>query len=39
MFNTQQWDYFLDLQFSSDGIVREVMMLKDYNKEQGAAKD
>ena len=39
MVNTQQWDYYLDVQFSGDGIVREVMMLKDYTKEQGGAKD
>lgn len=35
MQNEQQWDYFLEVQFSYDGIVREVMMLKDYSKEMG----
>lgn len=36
MFNATQWDYFLYVQMSAgDGIVREVMMLKDYNKESG----
>jgi hypothetical protein len=39
MINNQQWDYFLDVQFSYDGIVREVMMLKDYTKEMGSTKD
>ena len=33
MINMTQWDYFLYVQFSNDGIVREVMMLKDYKKE------
>jgi outer membrane protein assembly factor BamE (lipoprotein component of BamABCDE complex) len=35
MYNAQQWEYFLNLQFSGDGIVREVLLLKDYSKEQG----
>ena len=35
MFNITQWDYFLYVQFSDDGIVREVIMIKDYTKEQG----
>ena len=35
MFNINQFDYYLHIQFSFDGIVREVMMLKDYNKEVG----
>ena len=39
MFNITQWDYFLDVQFSDDGVVREVMMVKDYTKELGGAKD
>ncbi len=39
MINITQWDYYLDVQFSYDGIVREVMMLKDYTKEMGSAKD
>jgi hypothetical protein len=36
MFNAELYDYFLYLQFSDDGILREVMMLKDYAKEHGA---
>ena len=39
MFNLTQWDYFLYLQFSPDGILREALMIKDYSKEVGAAKD
>ncbi len=39
MFNATQWDYFLYLQLSSDGVVREVLLMKDYIKEVGAAKD
>lgn len=35
MLNATQWDYFLYVQLSGDGIVREVMMLKDYSKEMG----
>lgn len=35
MFNAEQYDYFLYLQFSEDGILREAMMLKDYAKESG----
>ena len=35
MFNAELYDYFLYLQFSDDGILREVMMLKDYAKEPG----
>ena len=37
MTNSAQWDYFLYVQFSDDGIVREVMMMKDYVKESGDA--
>lgn len=41
MLNAEQNDYFLYLQFSDDGILREVIMLKDYAKEPGgeAGKD
>ena len=39
MFNATLWDYFLYVQLSGDGIVREVLLLKDYIKEVGAAKD
>lgn len=35
IFNVEQYEYFLYLQFSNDGILREVMMLKDYAKEPG----
>lgn len=35
MFNVELYDYFLYLQFSYDGILREVIMLKDYTKELG----
>jgi hypothetical protein len=35
MYNVEQMDYFLYLQFSYDGILREVIMLKDYAKEPG----
>jgi len=35
MYNGQQWDFFLYLQFSPDGILREAFMLKDYQKEMG----
>jgi hypothetical protein len=37
MFNAALEEYFLYLQFSYDGILREVMMLKDYVKEPGGA--
>ncbi len=39
MFNATQWDYFLYVQLSGDGVVREVLMIKDYVKEVGSAKD
>jgi hypothetical protein len=39
MINAQQWDYFLYVQLSGDGIVREVLMMKDYAKEAGGDKD
>lgn len=32
-------DSFLYVQMSDDGVVREVMLLKDYNKEPGGSKD
>jgi len=35
MFNFVQDPYFLYLQFSDDGIVREVIMIKDYVNEPG----
>ncbi|MCC6212203.1 MAG: outer membrane protein assembly factor BamE [Burkholderiales bacterium] len=37
MYNAEQMDYFLYLQFSFDGVLREVMMLKDYAKEPGGS--
>lgn len=37
IFNVELQEYFLDLQFSYDGILREVMVLKDYAKEPGGA--
>jgi hypothetical protein len=37
MFNVELYEYFLYLQFSDDGILREVIMLKDYAKEPGGA--
>lgn len=39
MYNDTQWPWFLYLQFSDDGIVREVVMMKDYVNEQGGTKD
>lgn len=39
MINITQWDYFLYVQLSYDGVVREVMMVKDYTKEMGGTKD
>jgi hypothetical protein len=35
MYNASQDPYYLYVQLSSDGIVREVLFLKDYNKEPG----
>jgi hypothetical protein len=35
MENDDRQDYFLYVQLSYDGIVREVVVLKDYHKEQG----
>ena len=32
-------DSFLYVQMSDDGVVREVMVLKDFNKEPGGSKD
>lgn len=39
MVNVNQFDFILNVQMSPDGIVREVMLLKDYNKEPGGTKD
>jgi len=39
MFNANQFDFNLSVQMSPDGIVREVMLIKDYNKEPGGTKD
>jgi hypothetical protein len=39
MINATGWDYFLYVQLSGDGIVREVLLLKDYTKEMGDTKD
>lgn len=36
MFNAVQQEYFLFVQMSYDGVVREVLLIKDYSKEQGA---
>ena len=35
VWNQQQWEFFLFLQYSPDGVLREAYMLKDYNKEMG----
>jgi hypothetical protein len=35
MRGASQEPYFLYVQFSGDGIVREVLFLKDYNREPG----
>lgn len=39
MFNATQWDYFLYVQLSGDGIVREVLLIKDYIKEVGGERE
>jgi hypothetical protein len=39
MINATGWDFFLYVQLSGDGIVREVLFLKDYTKEMGDSKD
>lgn len=39
MFDQSQLDFLLYVQMSDDGIVREVLMIKDYNKEPGGTKD
>lgn len=39
MINATLWDYFLYVQLSRDGIVREVLLMKDYTKETGGGKD
>ncbi|MEK6244203.1 MAG: hypothetical protein AABM33_06845 [Pseudomonadota bacterium] len=35
MLNSAQWPFYLYVQLSYDGIVREVLLLKDYSKEPG----
>lgn len=35
MFGASQDPYYLYVQFSFDGVVREVLLIKDYNKEPG----
>jgi len=35
IYNVEQLDYYLNLQFSYDGILREVIIVKDYTKEPG----
>jgi hypothetical protein len=35
MWSQTQWEHYLYLQFSPDGILREAFMLKDYRKEMG----
>lgn len=35
IWNIAQFEYYLHVQMSDDGIVREVLMLKDYRKEMG----
>jgi hypothetical protein len=39
MFGTGWEPYNLYVQLSFDGVVREVLFLKDYNREPGGAKD
>lgn len=39
MLNAAGWDYFLYVQLSADGIVREMLLMKDYSKEIGGSKD
>ena len=39
IYNINQFEFTLNVQMSPDGIVREVIMVKDYNKEPGGAKD
>jgi hypothetical protein len=34
-YNASQLDFFLYLQFSPDGILREAYMIEDYHKQQG----
>lgn len=38
IYNINQLDFYLHVQMSFDGIVREVIILKDYNKEVGDSK-
>jgi hypothetical protein len=35
MWNIAEFEYFLHIQMSTDGIVREVLMLRDWRREQG----
>ena len=35
IWNIAQFEYFLHVQMSKDGIVREVIVIKDYRKEMG----
>ena len=37
IFDVNQQDYFLHVQMSNDGIVRETLMLEDRHKDQGDA--
>lgn len=39
MLDVAHADYYLHVQMSDDGILREVLMIKDYNKELGGPKD
>jgi hypothetical protein len=39
IYNINQMDFYLHVQMSPDGIVREVIIIKDYNKEVGHSKD
>jgi len=35
MYNVARQEFFLHVQFSDDGLVREVIMIQDYHKEMG----
>jgi hypothetical protein len=35
LYNASRQEFYLHLQFSNDGLVREVMMIQDYRKEMG----
>jgi outer membrane protein assembly factor BamE (lipoprotein component of BamABCDE complex) len=39
LYNASQLDYYLHVQFSGDGIVREVILIQDYYKEMGDTKN